>query len=253
MTSNQGEAPRDKAILTTEDAVKLISTFELQQSRYSPPRNKVKSIAGDALSQVDQPVVVDVGAGTGSFANQLILAHPELTVACIDIDPVLIKLAQMAHPGMSYIDADILQSGWTSEVKQRVGYVNIVTALAVVHYLSDDSIKRFLTDSQSILKTDGIIIISDRFENRNACPEPFGQQSRRRPTWQSWWASALEAPGLEHEFQARRLRMEMRTEPPRRSALESDTLLSLIRQANFNFKIAYSDGQDQVIIARRRT
>ena len=98
-----------------------------------PARFAYLSIA-DVVACVDAPpkgVVVDFGAGTGTYAIPFAQARPDCTVVAIDLQPEMLEMLR-AKPG-----ADRVRSGTPEMLSRFAGTIDRVFAINVLHELDD--------------------------------------------------------------------------------------------------------------------
>lgn len=117
---------------------------------------------GEMLRRVETDLseggtVVDVGAGTGTFALALKERRPDARVIGVDGDEEILALAK-AKPGAAGID---WREGLAQELPVETGSVDVVTTSLMLHHLLSDDKRRALTEMKRILKPGGRLHVAD--------------------------------------------------------------------------------------------
>jgi SAM-dependent methyltransferase len=101
--------------------------------------------------------VLDVGAGTGSFAIALAAARPDLTVIGVDGDPEVLARAR-AKPGADAVD---WREGLAGELPFAPGSADAVTMSLVLHHLAPDAKRSALSDIHRVLRPGSVLHVAD--------------------------------------------------------------------------------------------
>jgi ubiquinone/menaquinone biosynthesis C-methylase UbiE len=110
--------------------------------------------------------VVDVGAGTGSFAIALAAARPDSTVLAVDGDPDVLERAR-AKPGAQAVD---WRSGLAGELPLEAASANAVAMSLLLHHLTPESKGAALRDARRVLRPGGWLHVADWGRPRGALP-----------------------------------------------------------------------------------
>jgi ubiquinone/menaquinone biosynthesis C-methylase UbiE len=110
--------------------------------------------------------VLDVGAGTGSFAIALAAARPDLTVIGVDGDPDVVARAR-AKPGAEAVD---WREGLAGELPFAPDSGDAVTMSLVLHHLGPDAKRSALNDVHRVLRPGGMLHVADWGRPRGPLP-----------------------------------------------------------------------------------
>ncbi len=123
-----------------------------------------------ALACFNDPVVMELGCGTGAFSQYILKESPLLCLTACDISPACIKLAAQRlgdHKNAKFVVFDVL-----SEVSQK-GMFDAVICNSVLHHLP---LERSLSACWQALKPGGKIIF---FEPNMMNPQIFLEKNVR--------------------------------------------------------------------------
>jgi ubiquinone/menaquinone biosynthesis C-methylase UbiE len=101
--------------------------------------------------------LVDVGAGTGTFAIALASERRDATVIGIDGDPEILAIAE-AKPGAGDVE---WQPGLAERLPLADGSVDVVTMSLVLHHLLPEQKRQALAQARRSLRPDGGLLICD--------------------------------------------------------------------------------------------
>ncbi|WP_238452247.1 trans-aconitate 2-methyltransferase [Micromonospora sp. 4G55] len=112
-------------------------SWDRQQEAYLPDREHRFAALLDAADAVagDGPLrLLDLAGGTGSISLRALARHPDAQVTLVDLDPVLLTIAEASLAGRAtVVTADLNRPDWTAALPHR-GYDAVLTATAL-HWL----------------------------------------------------------------------------------------------------------------------
>lgn len=111
-------------------------------------------------------IVVDVGAGTGSFAIALAAARPDATVLAIDGDADVLERAR----GKQGADRVEWRPGLAGELPLAAGQADVVVMSLLLHHLEPDVKRAALTDARAALRRGGWLHVADWGRPHGALP-----------------------------------------------------------------------------------
>jgi ubiquinone/menaquinone biosynthesis C-methylase UbiE len=110
--------------------------------------------------------VVDVGAGTGSFAIALAAERPDAAVLAIDGDADVLERAR-SKPGADRVE---WRTGLAGELPLAAGQADAVVMSLLLHHLEPDAKRAALTDARAALRAGGWLHVADWGRPRGALP-----------------------------------------------------------------------------------
>lgn len=133
------------AVMTRERRWRLVMLKELQPAPHS--------------------VIVDIGAGTGTFAIEVKRAEPEARVIAVDPDPEVRELAEAkaVDLGIEFVTA----MGDQRFAPVNEATVDAVTCSLVLHQCPMAAKRGILANAYRLLKPGGCLLISDYGEQRS--------------------------------------------------------------------------------------
>src|SRR5699024_2939183 len=149
--------------LSKDVAQEWLESWDRQQEGYLPDREERFTAMIDALvsgvARTD-PLVVDLGCGPGSLSTRILKAVPEATVIGLDTDPLLLELGRAAFggtEGLSFVESDIGQSGWSNglELQRRADAAVSTTAL---HWLPPQQLRALYFELATVLAPGGLLL-----------------------------------------------------------------------------------------------
>jgi SAM-dependent methyltransferase len=169
--------------------------------------------------------VLELGSGPGAFAKRLLRRFPQCRVVAVDMDPVLLRVAERAlrrYRGRTrWVLADVRESRWPS--KLPVHRFDVVVSSLTLHWLEESEIKALYRQLRRLLGSGGILVEADylpseRPHERHHGAAPTGGGHRRstregtdlrafKRAWSGWWAAVAKEPTLRDALQERQLRM----------------------------------------------
>lgn len=135
-----------------------------------------RSIMLKELHPAPHNVVVDIGAGTGTFAIQVKRAEPETRVIAVDPDPEVRELAE-AKAGDLEIEFVTAMGGQHFGLVEEAT-VDAVTCSLVLHQCPMAAKRSILASAYRLLKPGGRLLISDYGEQRSLLMHMLFKQVR---------------------------------------------------------------------------
>ena len=103
--------------------------------------------------------VLDLGAGTGTFAIQLRRRHPDARIVGIDPDPEILAIARRKAAG-SDVEVEFREA-FGDELPFDDGSFDLVVSTLVFHHLKPDVKRAALKEVRRVLKPDGRLYVGD--------------------------------------------------------------------------------------------
>lgn len=233
--------------------------WDRQQERYAIGREERLSVVVDVVKAgtagVAHPLVVDLGCGPGSLAVQVARRLPGAEVVGVDVDPLLLALGRIAHPGsVRFVETVIGHAGWTGALALN-RRLDAVVASTALHYLPETSLTSLYLELADLLGPGGLLVNADHIPVEEAeiarlassagirrFPEPIGEH------WAEWWTAAAADPALAHLY-AQRSRRDL---PSGDWSLSESRHIRLLRQAGFiEVGTVWRRGPSAVLVAVR--
>ncbi|TDC83927.1 class I SAM-dependent methyltransferase [Micromonospora sp. KC606] len=170
--------------------------------RHYQPGRDVLVTAGldavEALSGRPPRRVLDVGGGPGTTADAVLARWPGAQVTVLDVDPVLLALADAALPsGVRTVSADIDSPDWTAFAGDPF---DLVLTIMTAHYLPEQRLRDWYAEVHRVLRPDGLLLVADPIPNdapaRATAVRRQRQDSAEDP-WADWWRQLAGHPELE--------------------------------------------------------
>ncbi len=114
----------------------------------------------------ERGAVVDVGAGTGSFAIALAAARPDATVIAVDGDGDVLDRARRKQ-GAQAVE---WREGLAGELPLEAGVADAVVMSLLLHHLAPNAKRAALTDACRVLRPGGCLHVADWGRPRGALP-----------------------------------------------------------------------------------
>ena len=152
--------------------------------------------------------VLDLGGGPGVLAERLVARWPDAVVGLLDLDPVLLRLAEAGAPDAVHVHpGDLSTSGWRSAVA-RYCPVDLVVVVMTMHYLPADAAWALYRDARAVLRPGGLLVVADLMPHDDL-PSVMGAL---RPdadeaaglAWTRWWDEIAAEPALRSSLRRRR-------------------------------------------------
>lgn len=158
-----------------------VDRWDRMQERYLVRRSERFTVMVDLIRATCPAVtcILDLGCGSGSTMLPMLDAFSQATVIGVDMDPVLLPLAELrlARYGdrARLITADLRQSEWWQDVPLPVDAVISATAL---HWLRASQLARIYQQMRQILRPSGIFLNADHLPSESAAVQAYWQQRR---------------------------------------------------------------------------
>lgn len=207
-------------MLGPEVVARLVDSWEQTQDRYATDRAARSAVVTELLDEVigrcdprgqegAPPVVVELGCGPGTLADQLAERFPNVDVIGVDADDVLLALGRsVAGARVRLIEAQVGRDGWEHALGE-IGPVLAVVASAVLHYPSPEELQVIYRQLHTLLAPGGLLVNADQFID----PQPRVADLQRRVAqvasqagasldWDDWWAELRRVLGPEGSDEA---------------------------------------------------
>lgn len=161
--------------------------YDEQRKKFIPCFDDFYRVSVSMASvNMENPKILDIGAGTGLLSAFLIERYPDASFTLIDISEKMLDVAKDRFRGNSnvkYIVADYSKHSFVEK------YDMVVSALSI-HHLEDEEKKELYKKSYSLLKQNGIIINADQVHGET----PFIETLNKKI-----WKHYIENSGLPEE------------------------------------------------------
>lgn len=252
--------------LDSASAITWLERWDDQQATYFVDREErfdvIVDVVGAAVGRPD-PLVVDLGVGPGSLAHRLLRRIPDATVVGVDMDPLLLGLAEAAYGGPRFrlVETDLASPGWFDRLhldRTPDAYVS-TTAL---HWLAADDFAAVVSEAGRHLAPGGVIVDGDHFYDPERTPRldqlraavASGAGDRaghvEADDWGGWWDAVAEAPEL-RDLGERRRKAQLQTSADRRRhrvAALSDVYGALRAAGCAEVGTVWQNGDDFVVV-----
>lgn len=139
-----------------------------------------------AISDIENPNILDIGAGTGLLSSFLIKKYPKATFTLIDLSEKMMDMAKerfINYPNVKYIIGDYTKYTFSEKY-------DIVASALSIHHLEDESKKELYKKIYSILHKNGVFINADQVNGETPFIESFNK---------TIWIQSIEKSGLSIE------------------------------------------------------
>ena len=137
-----------------------------------------RSLMLSALAPQPNETVVDIGAGTGSFALLVKQTCPDARVVAIDPDPAVRRIAERKFASNGVHVDYITAMGNAEDVEMAAASVDKATCSLVLHQCPMEAKKGILANIFHLLKPGGRLLISDYGKQRNLLMHMLFKQVR---------------------------------------------------------------------------
>lgn len=177
---------------------KAAATYDRSRHALIPDYDDLYGAAVEALQLdgVRGPQVLDLGAGTGGFSQEVVNAHPDCRVELSDLSVPMLEQARerfAADPRFSFRELDIVTGEFGS------GWDRIISSF-VIHHLPHEAKREVFANVCAALKPGGIFVNIDQVQ---ACSQAVQDIHMRL-----WRKDALAAGALEQDLADGMARME---------------------------------------------
>lgn len=147
---------------------------KLEKGKLEPYRNgtwayhyfaKIKLVK-DQLEKVTFKSLVDIGCGDGRVLKELQRDYPDKELIGIDYSERAIQHAQILNPNLNFISANIIEKDLSLKV-------DIAIMIAVLEHIDPENVDLFLERTRSLIKKDGILLITVPHENNPLSKKHF--------------------------------------------------------------------------------
>lgn len=202
-------------VLGPEVVARLVDSWERTQDRYATDRAARSAVVAELLDEVigrcdlrgqegAPPVVVELGCGPGTLADQLAERFPNVDVIGVDADGVLLALGRsVAGARVRLIEAQVGRDGWEHALGE-IGPVLAVVASAVLHYPSPEELQVIYRQVHTLLAPGGLLVNADQFLDSQPRVADLQRRVAQVATdvgasldWDDWWAELRRVLGPE--------------------------------------------------------
>lgn len=194
------------------------ASWDRQQELYMPDREERIAAMLDtveAIAENPEPRLLDLAGGTGTITLRALARFPRLRSTVVDLDPVLLTIAEAtllersldpADGRTGVVAADLNDPSWAKALPHKP-YDAVLTATAL-HWLAPERLTVLFGEIRDVLRPGGVFINADHLTD-DALPtlsERLVARSTARLealvatgaalSWQSWWQRAAADPVL---------------------------------------------------------
>jgi SAM-dependent methyltransferase len=160
--------------------------------------------------------ILDLASGPGSIALRVRRRHPGAMVVAVDIDPVMIAIAEGAFADDDLVTpvlADVTRDDWVSRLP-FARYDAVLTANSL-HWLTESAVSRLYQDLSRLLRRGGIFCNADKFPLKGAeVLDKVGEtiaeslwhralKEERAVRREEWWQQVEAEPALAGKYRVR--------------------------------------------------
>ncbi len=161
--------------------------YDQQRKKFIPCFDDFYRVSVSMASvNMENPKILDIGAGTGLLSAFLMERYPDASFTLIDISKKMLDVAKDRFKGNSnvkYIVADYSKYSFVEK------YDMVVSALSI-HHLEDEEKQKLYKKSYSLLEQNGIIINADQVHEETSFIETLNKKI---------WKHYIENSGLSEE------------------------------------------------------
>lgn len=161
--------------------------YDKQRRKFIPCFDDFYGVTVSVASvNVENPDILDIGAGTGLLSAFLMEKYPQASFTLIDISEKMLDVAKERfrnNSNVKYIVADYSKYPFTEK------YDIVMSALSI-HHLEDKEKKEIYRKSYSLLKQNGIFINADQVYGETPFIEALNKET---------WRQYIEESGLPEE------------------------------------------------------
>ncbi|GGB17411.1 methyltransferase [Flexivirga endophytica] len=249
-----------------ESALGWLRRWDDQQATYFVDREERFEVIVDVVEAAvgrPDPLVVDLGVGPGSLAHRLLQRLPAATVVGVDMDPLLLGLAESAYgsDGFSVVQKNLTERGWCGRLGLDRAPDAFVSTTAL-HWLGADDFAAVADEAIRHLAPGGVFVDGDHFYEPEHTPRldavrrdvAAGAACRAgrvdAEDWGAWWDAVAEAPELRALVQRRAAEQLQTSEDRRRQRVASlsDVRRALQDAGCAEVGTAWQNGDDFVVV-----
>jgi len=133
--------------------------------QFEMARRVVEKLLGRPPSRV-----VDLGAGDGVFARELLQHHPHVPVVLLDYSEPMLALARKSPPTAksTFALCDLSKEGWASSIEEAP---DLVVSAFALHHLPHSRQEQLFAEVFSLLAPGGIFVNLDQIATATPGPE----------------------------------------------------------------------------------
>jgi trans-aconitate methyltransferase len=128
--------------------------YELGLKYWPYKRSLQKVISTAVLNLPENAVCIDMMAGPGYLAGQLMKQRPDLQITAVDIEPRYIEYGRQTYPDVAFVEGDVCT--WRPGNK-----ADAVFCTGALHHVEYRRQEEALRNIAAMVKTQGMVIISD--------------------------------------------------------------------------------------------
>ena len=193
----------------TLDTAAWQASWDRQQEVYMPDREeRIAAMldAVEAIAENPEPRILDLAGGTGTITLRALARFPRLRSTLVDLDPVLLTIAEStllersldpADGRTGVVAADLNDPSWAKTLPHKP-YDAVLTATAL-HWLAPERLTVLFGEIRDVLRPGGVFINADHLTD-DALPalteRLIARSTARREalvatgaalSWESWW------------------------------------------------------------------
>jgi SAM-dependent methyltransferase len=202
--------------MQVETATRWLQRWDAQQERYVPDREERFRVVIDVVREVTgggQAGVVDLGCGPGSLSQRLAEALPEVRVAGVDADPLLLGLGRAnTNPRVRLIEADLTNPGW-ADATGLPGPWDAAVSSTALHWLTPADLGQLYRTLAENLRPGGVFVNADHMGGGQPGLDGIAHAIREARTrrvgtdaneeWGAWWQALKQDDDLAPLLDAR--------------------------------------------------
>jgi SAM-dependent methyltransferase len=192
------------------DARAWQESWDRQQEAYLPDREHRLAAMLDAVeatTDATAPRILDLAGGTGTITLRALGRFPQAEVTLLDLDPVLLAIAEASLRGrVTIVTADLRRPDWRASLPSE-GYDAVLTATAL-HWLPDERLTALYREICPLLRDGGIFVNADHMPDDTLpglTTRLNARAGRHRDaryaagvvlSWRDWWEHVAADPAL---------------------------------------------------------
>ncbi len=154
--------------------------------------------AAEAVRRGAPARVLDLGGGPGVLAERMARRWPHAAVGLVDLDPVLLALAEAAVPDtVTVLEGDLSGPSWLAAARSGAPY-DVVTVVMTMHYLHEGRAAALYRDARKVLAPGGLLVVADLMPDggissvMSAMPS-IVDEAAAALAWADWWRDVTDA------------------------------------------------------------
>lgn len=187
--------------------------WEAQQSAYVFHREERFAAMLDALEGTlgSDFIALDLGCGPGALARRIADRFPRTRVLAVDLDPVLLAIADAAHGNaggrIRWVQANLGDPAWPAALADLgVEGVDAALSTTAIHWLRTGAIADLYRQLARLVRPGGIVLNGDHMQYAPVLPtfRRLAEDWRARQleagraagsdTWEQWWLGVRADP-----------------------------------------------------------